>query len=77
MKVLYLYHKILIGFSGICSFILALENIRRPIYKSIFFQIAKKINYKYFNQDLSEKLNYLDYMIHPFENLQIKFKKKA
>ena len=47
------------------------------IQTRIFPKIAKKINYKYFNKDLSEKFNYLDYMIHPFENLRIKFKKKA
>ena len=47
------------------------------IQNHIFPKIAKKINYKYFNQDLSEKFNYLDYKIHPFENLKIKFKKKS
>ena len=47
------------------------------IQTRIFPKIAKKINYKYFNKDLSEKFNYLDYMIHPFENLRIKFKKKS
>ena len=47
------------------------------IQDQVFPKISKRINYKYFNNDLSEKFNYRDYKIHPFENLRIKFKKKS